>query len=417
MTLKKYFLSDIAEILNHKRVPLNSQEREKRKGPYPYYGASGVVDFVDDYLFDGEYVLISEDGENLRSRKTPIAFKASGKFWVNNHAHIVKGIEPFLNDWIVYYFSNTDINPFLTGAVQPKLSKENLLNIPIYLPDFSEAKAITEILSSLDDKIELNNQINKNLEALAQAIFKRWFVDFEFPNKNGQPYKSSGGQMVQSELGEIPKDWSVCTFSNSVEAIRGLSYKGAGLVGEGEGIPMHNLNSVYEGGGYKYEGLKYYSGEFKEHHRIDPWDLIVTNTEQGHKYLLIGYPAFVPKAMGANGIFSHHIYKVKALPDSGITNQFLLYLIMTPNVRDQIIGSANGTTVNMLKIDGIQRPKFVKPNRESIHLFTNLISDIWEQLENSHLQNVNLAKLRDALLPKLVSGKITVREKTKMTAS
>ena len=137
---KKYRLSDIAEFHNSKRIPLNSRERENQKGTFPYYGASGIVDYVNDFIFDGDYVLISEDGENLRSRNTPIAFKVSGKFWVNNHAHIVKGKESFINDWIVYFFQNLDLNPFITGAVQPKLNKENLQLIEITIPEFSKAK-------------------------------------------------------------------------------------------------------------------------------------------------------------------------------------------------------------------------------------------------------------------------------------
>ena len=88
---KEFNLNDLAEIHDQRRVPLSAMERDKRKGIYPYYGASGVVDYIDGYLFDGEFVLISEDGENLRSRQTPIAFKANGKFWVNNHAHVIRG--------------------------------------------------------------------------------------------------------------------------------------------------------------------------------------------------------------------------------------------------------------------------------------------------------------------------------------
>ena len=110
-------LSDIAELLDYKRVPLNSRVRDSRKGIYPYYGASGIVDHLDDYIFDGEYVLISEDGENLRSRQTPIAFIAKDKFWVNNHAHIVLGKSDLMNQFIVYYFQNIDINPYITDKM------------------------------------------------------------------------------------------------------------------------------------------------------------------------------------------------------------------------------------------------------------------------------------------------------------
>src|SRR4030067_1301253 len=132
---QEFPLLDLAEIHDQTRVPLSKMEREKRQGSFPYYGASGVIDHVEGYLFDEEYVLVSEDGENLKSRQTPIAFVATGKFWVNNHAHILKGKKRFYNKLLVYYFMNLDLHPYLTGAVQPKLSQSSLLSIPIFLPE------------------------------------------------------------------------------------------------------------------------------------------------------------------------------------------------------------------------------------------------------------------------------------------
>lgn len=173
---KEYKLEEIAEILDYKRRPLSSMERSKRKGKYPYYGASGIIDTIDDYIFEGEHVLISEDGENLRTRQTPIAFLADGQFWVNNHAHIVK------SDWlhnrlICYYFANLDLNPYITGAVQPKLSQESLNRIPLLLPESTEErKRIVSILSSLDDKIDLLHRENATLEQMAETLFRQWFV-------------------------------------------------------------------------------------------------------------------------------------------------------------------------------------------------------------------------------------------------
>ena len=96
-SLKK--ISDICEFQNNKRVPLKSLDREKRQGEYPYYGASGIVDYIDNYIFDGKFLLISEDGENLRTRNTPIAFQAQGRFWVNNHAHILAEKEEGILDY------------------------------------------------------------------------------------------------------------------------------------------------------------------------------------------------------------------------------------------------------------------------------------------------------------------------------
>ena len=123
------------------------------QGSYPYYGASGIVDYINDYIFDSQHVLISEDGENLRSRQTQIAFLVDGQFWVNNHAHILKGNDELINEFIAYYFQNLNINPFITGAVQPKLNLENLLSIPIFMPSREERLELTRLLDSLDRKI------------------------------------------------------------------------------------------------------------------------------------------------------------------------------------------------------------------------------------------------------------------------
>ncbi|WP_145563883.1 restriction endonuclease subunit S, partial [Yersinia aldovae] len=196
-TIKK--ISEIANFLNNKRVPLKSLDRAKRQGPYPYYGASGIVDSIDDYIFDGTYLLISEDGENLRTRKTPIAFKAHGKFWVNNHAHILSEKEDGALDYLEYYFSMLDLNAYITGAAQPKLNKSNLDSIDILYPCKDVRLFINSMLNSLTKKIVLNKKINQTLEQIAQALFKSWFVDFE-PVKAKIAVLEAGGSQEETTL-------------------------------------------------------------------------------------------------------------------------------------------------------------------------------------------------------------------------
>lgn len=164
-------LDELAEILNAKRVPLSTNQRSKRKGKYPYYGASGVIDYIDDYVFDGEYILISEDGENLRSRSTPIAFSAFGQFWVNNHAHILKEKEIGYNYLIICHFSQLDLNPYLTGAVQPKLNKQNLLQIGIPLPmNIKLAKEVFNKFEHYSNQIISNVKENQTLTQLRDTL-------------------------------------------------------------------------------------------------------------------------------------------------------------------------------------------------------------------------------------------------------
>lgn len=170
-------LGEVAVSLDARRVPV--RESDRVAGPYPYYGASGIVDHVNGYLFDGEYLLVAEDGENLRTRRTPVAFMATGKFWVNNHAHIVEGSSRARTRYLAYALSLADISAFLTGAVMPKLTQANLALIPIPLLSLKEQDAIVEVLGSLDDKIDLNRQMTATLEEITRALFKSWFVDFD----------------------------------------------------------------------------------------------------------------------------------------------------------------------------------------------------------------------------------------------
>ena len=123
---------DIVDNFDGKRIPVKLSDR--RKGPYPYYGASGIIDHVDGYLFDGEYLLIGEDGANLVLRSSPIAFKASGKFWVNNHAHIVQPKDDMPMDYLLHFFAVTDLKPYVTGAAQPKLTQDDMNSIQVPIP-------------------------------------------------------------------------------------------------------------------------------------------------------------------------------------------------------------------------------------------------------------------------------------------
>jgi type I restriction enzyme S subunit len=212
-----------------------------------------------------------------------------------------------------------------------------------------------------------------------------------------------------SELGRIPKGWGVQRLEQHLDAEKGLSYSGSGL-SETSGVPMHNLNSVYEGGGYKFEGIKFYTGEFRERHVLHPGDVIVANTEQGFDYLLIGYPAIVPKHFGNTGIFSHHIFRVRPVPGSPLTTRFIHYLLMVPLVREQVVACTNGTTVNMLSVDGLRTPRFVLSSVELIQRFESIAAPVFAKAEGNYEQSLSLAALRDALLPKLISGEVRVKD-------
>jgi type I restriction enzyme S subunit len=287
-----------------------------------------------------------------------------------------------------YYFRSPYFRATVTSmssmTTRASLNNDMMSALKIMVPPLPEQKAIANVLSSLDNKIDLLHRQNKTLESMAETLFRHWFIE------------------------EAHEGWIDTTLDCHSEVMRGLSYKGSGLSDSGFGIPMHNLNSVYEGGGYKEVGIKYYRDKFKERHLVRNGEIIVANTEQGHEFKLIGCPAIVPSFYGEKGLFSQHIYRVILKEKSYLTTEYLYYLLLTPSVREQIISATNGSTVNMLAIDGLQRPKFKLPPKEKVVEFSELVKSWWKKKDVNHLQIRTLEKLRDTLLPKLMSGEVTV---------
>ena len=287
----------------------------------------------------------------------------------------------------------------------------------ITLPPISEQRAIAHVLGTLDDKIELNRRMNATLEAMARALFKSWFVDFD-PVRAKMEGRDTGlpkeiadlfpDRLVESECGKIPDGWPVESLDEHFEAVKGVSYKGSGL--GTDGVPLHNLNSIREGGGYKYEGVKYYSGEYSDRHTVRPGDVIVANTEQGHDRLLIGYAAVVPEVFGDQGIASHHVYRLRAKRNGRLSTAFLHFLLNSRQMHDMVSGYANGTTVNMLPIDALQRPPVVMPPRALSEALDTIALRTEQRRERIVKESRILTAVRDTLLPKLISGEMRVRD-------
>jgi len=171
-------ISEISENLDYRRVPVTKKDRSV--GVYPYYGASGIVDYVDGFLFDENLLLVSEDGANLLARSTPIAFSVSGKIWVNNHAHILRFPNIELQRYVEYFFAGLDINEYVTGAAQPKFNQKALNSILItYPPKASEQQELIEHLDKLEENCRtLEENYTKTItlcDDMKQALLRKAF--------------------------------------------------------------------------------------------------------------------------------------------------------------------------------------------------------------------------------------------------
>lgn len=172
-------LGDSTKNFDGKRVPLSRTVRSKRKGAYRYYGATEIVDHIDDFIFEGKYLLIGEDGANLLSKSRPLAFIVEGQFWVNNHAHVLQTKENLQVDFLMNYFNSINIGQYVTGTAQPKLTQANLNKIPVPIPLLEEQQQIVQEIESrlsVCDKIEETITASlKQAEALRQSILKKAF--------------------------------------------------------------------------------------------------------------------------------------------------------------------------------------------------------------------------------------------------
>jgi type I restriction enzyme S subunit len=164
-------LAEAVEFLDGKRVPLSEKERAKRKGPYPYYGASGVIDSVDDYIFDEPLVLLSEDGFNLVNRNSRIAFKVDGKVWINNHAHVLRPKAGMNTDFLADYLESISLEPFITGTYQRKLNKSECERIPVPVPPSNVQSEIAETIAQIVRSISaIENKVTHSKGLVAELL-------------------------------------------------------------------------------------------------------------------------------------------------------------------------------------------------------------------------------------------------------
>ena len=205
-------LGEVAENMDYLRKPITSGNRVA--GDYPYYGASGIVDYVDNYIFDGDFLLVSEDGANLVARKTPIAFSISGKNWVNNHAHVLKFNTYIERKFVEYYLNNLDISEYVSGAAQPKLNQNNLNRIPIPIPPLSVQSRIVEILDKFT-AMEAELQAELELRKKQYAYYREQLLNFSYtpPSEFNVVYRKLG-EVAQYSKGRI--DASTLNSNNYV---------------------------------------------------------------------------------------------------------------------------------------------------------------------------------------------------------
>ena len=394
-------LEELSVNFDGKRKPVKGSDR--RPGPYPYYGASGVVDHVDDYLFDGEYLLVAEDGENLRTRLTPVAFLARGQFWVNNHAHIIRGNKRADTRFLMYAIRHADIDAYLTGAVMPKLTQGNLKRIKISHPSLDEQCAIACVLGALDNKIEQNRRTAQALERLARAIFRAWFVDFEpvkakaagataFPSMPQPVFDALPTRFVDSASGPVPEGWEVKSITQIATFLNGLALQKYPPRNDGEDLRVIKIAQLRKG---STEGADWANGDVPGQYVVEDGDLLFSwsGTLEAEFWF------------GGTGALNQHLFKVT----STHFPSWFCFLWIRHHLPDfRAIAAGKATTMGHIQRRHLQEALVVVPPHEILQKAHALIGAVYDLHAQVVVESRKLATMRDLLIPKLLSGEVRV---------
>lgn len=268
---------------------------------------------------------------------------------------------------------------------------------------------LSKTLSLIDSKISLNNKIISELESIAKTIYDYWFLQFEFPNEEGKPYKSSGGKMVWNEelKREIPEGWKVTKIGTLCGIKRGISYNSSNM--DMNGIPILSLASINRQGKYIPNGIKYFNGQYSNDKILKPYDMIMCNTDMTQEKEIIAKAILVPDIFENRDILStHHISHVIFADET--YKEYLYMTTQTPWFHNYIKGFSSGTNVVGLDVYGFKNYNLLIPSKEILHIFTKFIQNIEKQKSNLLKKNQELTSLRDFLLPLLMNGQVSFKK-------
>ena len=370
--------SDVTINYDKKRIPLSAMERIKRQGKYRYYGAQGIIDYIDDYIFDGKYLLIAEDGENLKSKKQNIAQIAEGKFWVNNHAHIVQCNDKCRLEYLCFLLNSMELSGYITGSAQPKLSQVNMNSISLILPSVETQDLILSVILPIEQKIALNTAINENLTEQARSIFQSWFIDYE-------PFCSS-----------VPSDWKPATLSQ-IAVMKTDSWspaKNPDVVVEHYSIPSYDAQ--------RYPVFEIASGIKSNKYLLTSDSVMISKLNPDTKRI------WRPLCLSGHPVCSTEfiVYEAKKRGQ----RDYIYSLIDSVPFFNHLCSHTTGSTNSRQRATPKSTLDFALylPPDSVIEDFCQIVTPIYDLIASNIVENQSLAQARDNLLPRLMSGDIDV---------
>jgi type I restriction enzyme S subunit len=358
-------LGDVSVLLNNRRQPLSKLERAKRFGPYPYYGAAGQLDSIDDFAFDGLHLLIGEDGTVVESSGCPMRQLVDGRFWVSNHAHVMRGAEESDTRFLYYALGSVDVAPHVTGSAQPKLSLGNLKKIKIPWPEISVRRAITEVLGALDDKIDSKRRVIEIANQYLSTCFHQ-FVS--------SPTTQSG------RIGDLAANLKLKIGEVAEKAVVMSAVASSELVASDD-----------------FFSKRVYSKDIGKYLKVPRWAF-----------------AYNPSRIniGSIGLNSYDVIGavspvyVVAQSSSEVVARWLELALKTKAVREQIVAFSSGSVRQVLRYEDFASIELPIPESEAIEDFGVRVLPVYKLIRQAHVEILALSSLRDVLMPELFSGRL-----------
>jgi type I restriction enzyme S subunit len=404
-------LGDFIELKRGYDLP----KERRSSGPIPLVSSSGISDCHSEAMVQGPGVVTGRYGTIGQ------VYFVEGAFWPLNTTLYVRDFKSNDPKFISYFLRTVDFFAYSDKAAVPGVNRNHLHEALASMPDRSTQIEIAACLGALDDRIALLRETNATLEAIAQALFKSWFVDFDPVRAKQQGLAPAGmdettaalfpDSFEESALGLVPKGWDVLSLGDLCTFQKGCSYKGDGL-SDSEGAFMFNLGCFNAPRVFATEKIKRYTGEYKERHSVVADDLIVANTDMTQERAILGRPLFVPTS-ASPGFISHHVFKLCFTQDDvGSLKQFLFYSFLQPTFRERAVGYATGTTVLALPRDALESHQLLLPSKRLLDKFGELCAPAHKAISNNLERAQSLVILRDTLLPRLISGQLRMPEAT-----
>ena len=348
---KEYKIAELVSMKNGKKRPMT-------KGKYPVFGGNGILDYADNYNAENT-IIVGRVGAYCGN-----VYRCKGKCWVSDNAISVSAKEKVDNNYLFYLMSTLDLHHQHIGGAQPLMTQDIIGDFSCRIPSISSQQQIVKFLSSLDDKIELNRRINRNLEQQVQALFKAWFVDFE-------PFKN--GKFVDSELGKIPEGWKVGQLDELVEIKYGKDYKKL-LPGN---IPVYG-----SGGIMRHVNMPIYEKE----------SVLIPRKGSLNNVLYVNHPFWTVDTMFYTRMKINGIAK-------------FIYLFISPI---DLLSMNNGSAVPSMTTEILSKIRLVIPSKNIFDNFESLVAPSFDKIGSCNKEICKLSNLRDTLLPKLLSGELSI---------